>query len=410
MRTASFLAAAAAILAGCAGIFAPELRAQSSDLPAGAVAANVEIGRNLSAIGSCETCHTAPGGAAFAGGRGVVTPFGTIHSTNITPDPATGIGGWSRAAFADALRNGRARDGSHLYPAHPYDHFTGMVAADIDALYDYILTRPPVRKAATRNDLAFPYNVRALLGVWNFAFLDRSLWRVDASADAETQRGAYLVETVGHCGACHAPRNVAGARSGKTLAGGMADGWEAPGLGTFDPAPIKWTKEALVDYLSDGWHPHHGTAAGPMRDVVRGLAQAAPSDIRAMAAYLTRGTPAQDPVRTQAALEAARARDYAGPSANPNAGERIFARACAGCHRAGSQTVPMALYAAVNAASPGGFIRATLAGVPSPRGSMPGFAASLSDAELAELAAYARARFASGPAWTDLPAAIKAAR
>src|SRR5687768_14305547 len=168
-------------------------------------------GAQLAAMGNCNVCHTAPGGKAYAGGRPLKTPFGTVYGTNITPDPETGIGRWSEAAFARAMREGLDREGRHLYPVFPYDHFTKMTDEDIRALYAFVMTRQPVRAETPPNELPFPFNVRSAIGVWKHLYFEPGRFRPDPAQSAEWNRGAYLAEGLGHCGACHTPRNLVGA-------------------------------------------------------------------------------------------------------------------------------------------------------------------------------------------------------
>ena len=175
----------------------------------------VARGEILAAGGYCAACHTVKGGALNAGGYPMRSGFGTIYSTNITPDPETGIGTWSEAAFRRAMHEGVSRDGSHLFPAFPYDHFTQLTDADVAALYAYFMTRPPVPSPARANDLPFPLNMRALQAGWKLLFFRPGRFEPVPGRDAEWNRGAYLVEGLSHCGACHTPRNAAGRRGAR---------------------------------------------------------------------------------------------------------------------------------------------------------------------------------------------------
>ena len=191
----------------------------------------VKRGGELAAIGDCATCHTAPGGRAFAGGLALPTPFGTIYSTNITPDEQTGIGAWSEEAFRRALWEGVDRGGRHLYPAFPYDHFTLIDERDVSALYAFLMTREPVTAPAPANKLPFPLNFRPLLAGWKLLFLHTGRFQPDPNQSAEWNRGAYLARGLAHCGACHTPRNAFGARKkDRAFAGGEAEGWTAYAL------------------------------------------------------------------------------------------------------------------------------------------------------------------------------------
>ena len=241
----------------------------------------IATGAGLSAIGDCRVCHTADGGSAFAGGRPLPTPFGTIYSTNITPDVETGIGRWSRDDFRRAMHEGIDRAGRHLYPAFPYDHFTRVTDDDVDALYAFIMTREPVKARAPRNRLVFPANLRPVLAAWNWLYLDARRFSADPTQSAEWNRGAYLVEGLAHCGACHTSRNAAGAeKKRERFQGGEAEGWHAPGLLAASPGPVEWTADALFGYLRHGFDAEHGLAAGPMAPVVDGLATVPEADVR----------------------------------------------------------------------------------------------------------------------------------
>jgi mono/diheme cytochrome c family protein len=212
-------------------------------------------GAELAAIGNCNVCHTRTGGAPYAGGRPIVTPFGTVFATNITPDAETGIGGWSQAAFSRAMREGVSRDGHHLYPAFPYDHMAKMREDDIRAVYAFIMTREPVRAMTPANVLAFPFNVRVLVAGWKLLFLDHRPLQPDPGKDAQWNEGAYLVEGLGHCGACHTPRNALGAeRRDQAYAGGETEGWTAPALNAASPAASGTCTETSTRTI-----PAHGT-------------------------------------------------------------------------------------------------------------------------------------------------------
>jgi mono/diheme cytochrome c family protein len=186
-----------------APVVAPGPRSVAPDL--------ITKGRMLAGGDFCAECHTARGGAPYAGGYPMSTPFGTIYSSNITPDPDTGIGTWSEVAFARAMREGVAQDGSLLYPAFPYDHFTRLSDEDVAALYAYFMTRPPVHAPARANDLRFPLNIRHMLAGWRLLFFRSERFAPDAGKSAAWNRGAYLAEGLSHCGACHTPRNRLGA-------------------------------------------------------------------------------------------------------------------------------------------------------------------------------------------------------
>ena len=367
-------------------------------------AALVDRGAGLAAIGDCVVCHTATQGKAFAGGRPLDTPFGIIYGTNITPDPDHGIGRWSEAAFVRAMRQGLDREGRHLYPAFPYDHFRLIDDDDLHALYAYLMTRAPVAADPPPNRLRFPFNVRPLIAVWKALYLDRS--EVPREADPLRQRGAYLVTGLAHCGACHTPRNRLGAeRLDRRFEGGEAEGWDAPALGARSPAPTPWTADALHRYLRGELPPDHGVAAGPMAAVVRDLAQAPDADVQAIVAHLSGlGAP---PVRPTAVAE------HPNPAPD-DAGRILYEGACASCHE-GGRSVPggaLALSQSTLAAlpSPRNLFRVILHGlapVDGERGAwMPGFAGALTDAQVTDLARYLRARYTTAPPWGDMSAVL----
>ena len=244
-------------------------------------------GEALAGIGACAVCHTADRGASFAGGLALPTPFGVVYSTNITPDADSGIGSWPEAAFRRAMREGVDRRGRHLYPAFPYDHFTRVTDEDIHAIYAYLMAQEPVAFAAPENELRFPFNIRMLLAGWKLLFLETGEFEADPNRDEEWNRGAYLAEGVGHCGACHTPRNVFGAVSRElAFGGGEAEDWHVPALNADSPAPVPWSQLQLVNYLFDGWDAEHGIAAGPMAPVVNHLYDQSEDDVFAMAAYI----------------------------------------------------------------------------------------------------------------------------
>jgi mono/diheme cytochrome c family protein len=244
-------------------------------------------GAELASIGNCNDCHRSESGGTFAGGRAIPTPFGTIFSSNITPDAETGIGLWSEAAFERAMHEGVDRDGRQLYPAFPYDHFTKTTHDDVHALYTFFMGQQPVHNAIPPNALSFPFNIRAVIVGWKILFLRETPLAQDQSESVEWNRGRYLVEGLGHCGSCHTPRNLLGAeKANSAYAGGVAEGWYAPPLNSDNPAAHKWTSDQLAEYLSTGWHRLHGAAAGPMADVTHNLSQASSQNVRAIAFYI----------------------------------------------------------------------------------------------------------------------------
>jgi nicotinate dehydrogenase subunit B len=386
-------------------------------------AATIARGQQLAALGDCAVCHTmANGGVLNAGGRAIETPFGTIYSTNITPDVETGIGAWSYPAFERAMREGIHRDGRQLYPAFPYTHFARTDEADLQALYAYLMAQPAVRTEVAKNTLAFPFNLRPLLAGWNALYHRTGVFEVDATRSEAWNRGAYLVEGLGHCSACHSPRNTLGAENAnRYLAGGFAEGWEAPPLTSLSHAPIPWSEDELFSYLRSGESRFHGVAAGPMGPVVKELAGLPDPDIRAMAVYLSSfnggalDKSAQNALATR--LEAAALNRSVSGSA---AGARLYEGACAVCHAVGGAPLfgsrpSLALNSNLHSATPNNLIRIILHGIVAPvssdLGYMPAFKDSLTDGQVAELVSFLRRQFAPDkPAWTGVEAAVSQVR
>jgi mono/diheme cytochrome c family protein len=390
--------------------------------------ATVAKGAQLAAIGNCNTCHTAQGGASFAGGRALPTPFGTIYATNITPDPETGIGRWSLEAFRRSMHDGVDRRGRHLYPAFPYDHFTNVNDDDVAAIYAFLMTRDPVHAPAHANDLPFPLDNRLTVAGWKLLFLRRGVFTPDPAHDETWNRGAYLVAGLAHCGACHTPRNALGAeRVSERLAGGTSEGWHAPALTAQSPAPVPWTADALFTYLREGFEPRHGAAAGPMAAVTRNLASAPEQDVRAIATYIAAlaGNPPrpQDLQKKTDELVARAAHPQANGgrqgAAEDATSAAIYAGACARCHSDTQASgavgaLNFALVSAVHGPDPRNAIRAVLDGIRPPDGrrgvTMPGFATAPGDAQIAGLMAYIRARFTTEPAWSNLEDEVRRIR
>jgi mono/diheme cytochrome c family protein len=390
-----------------AAAFAPDLVAQ---------------GQALAGAGYCANCHTAPGGQPYAGGYAMATPFGTLYSSNITPDPDTGIGRWSEAAFRRAMRDGVARDGSHLFPAFPYQHFNLVTDEDLHALYAYLMTRPAVQHTPPKPDIPFPLNVRALQAGWKLLFFRDGAFAPKGDKSPEWERGAYLAEGLGHCSACHSPRNGLGAEKmgSHRYAGAPIDDWYAPALTTANPAPVAWTTQEIYDYLHQGGTALHGVAAGPMAPVVRGLARLPDADVHAIAVYVAdrMGGDAKA-AGNDAALAQAMARAHAPADADLDPGAHLYAAACASCHY-NRGPMPLAvrpelgLNSALTSPDPSSLIQVILHGMQADDGLhglvMPAYAHALSDEEIAQLAAWLRRTQTDQPAWPDLPAKVAALR
>lgn len=404
-------------LAALALTFRPAIPSITPPSPAAFTSAEVDRGAVLATLGDCAVCHTAPGGRPLAGARALATPFGTLYSDNLTPDVETGIGAWSKEAFRRAMKEGVARNGSRLYPALPYDHFTHVKDEDLDAIYAFLMTRRPVHQAAPPNRLMFPTGFRPILAGWTLMFLHRGPTPYDAARSAEWNRGAYLAEGLGHCGSCHTPRNLAGAEIGsQAYAGGLAEGWHAPPLDTTNPAARAWTASTLFTYLRTGISPDHGAAAGPMGPVVEGLANAPDADVRAIATYIASkmaGRPVAPPSQSRAHDDAA------GAARLFPQGATLFAGACAGCHGPGAPMLgqgrpSLSFDTALRDRDPTSTLQAILQGIEPPvadRGpKMPPFASSLTDEGIAQVAGYARARFTDQTPWPNLPRKVAKAR
>src|SRR5262245_30258760 len=307
------------------------------------------------------------------------------------------------------MKEGVDRTGRHLYPAFPYDQFTKVKEADIDAIYAYLMASiAPVREVTRGHDFGFPYNIRSTLAVWKALFLDKSPFKPDASKDAEWNEGAYLVESLGHCAACHSPRNAMGARTTPAYGGGSAEGWFAPPLNKDNLSQQPWSKVELVVYLMDGWHAKHGMAAGPMTPVVDALHKQNEIDVFAIAAYVGTLRAGEKAVDADAVRTAALKREWGHPEAPPvpnelSAGAKLFETRCASCHRHNGATVPLALQTSIQAPVPDSVVQVIRDGIRPPTGalgrSMPAFAGQLSDADITALAKFMRARFSTQPAW-----------
>ncbi|WP_049103377.1 c-type cytochrome, partial [Burkholderia cenocepacia] len=322
---------------------------------------------------------------------------------------------WSYPAFARAMREGISRDGSHLYPAFPYTAFAKLSEPDLLALYAYLMSQPPVKHVPPKTKLPFPLDQRRLVAGWNWLYHDARPFAPDPARSAMWNRGKYLVDGAGHCGACHTPRNALGAEKGGLayLSGGEAEGWVAPPLVASPAAPVPWTEGALFDYLRTGFSAQHGVAAGPMAPVVAGLAALPESDVQAIAHYLASLSPPVDAaVAANAAAGHARGADTVATLGLEN-GRRAFDAACAVCHAESGGVGHfgvrplMGLNTSVSQATPDNLLRVLHHGIDQPAtdrlGYMPGFGDAFDDRQMAELAAYIRARYAPGqPAWRNL--------
>ncbi|MAU94962.1 MAG: aldehyde dehydrogenase [Fulvimarina sp.] len=354
-------------------------------------------GREVFAAGNCADCHTVQGGSPNAGGLPVETPFGTIYTSNITPDPETGLGNWSFEAFERAMRKGVSRDGTNLYPAFPYTSFAKMSGDDMFALYAYLQTLEPVRRETPPAEMAVPFNLRPLNAAWNALYLGSGPLAPVAQKSPEWNRGRYLVEATGHCSACHSPRNALGAEMGgdAALSGAPVKGWYAPAIAGTAAASFGWDEERFYQYLRTGVAGDLAAAAGPMAEVVANLRELPDSDIQAMAVYLASLAPDGTGGSETAAGQTA--------TPLPDATHRLFESACAVCHEpavanlATAAKVPLSRSAAVRSSDDEALRTVIREGIEAPLSlatrDMPGFAAELTGAQIDALAAYVRTRY-----------------
>jgi mono/diheme cytochrome c family protein len=381
----------------------------------------IDQGRYLATVGDCVSCHTRPKGAPFAGGLPLATPFGVIYSANITPDPATGIGKWSEQQFARALREGIAADGRHLYPAFPYTSYTKITDADVHAIYAWLRSLKPVRYTPPPNEMHFPFSIRGLLAGWNLLYLRTGGYVSDPARTSEWNRGAYLVQGLGHCGACHTPRGpLGGERAREALSGGayldevtdeVIDDrvaaldertvrlWSAANLTEGPTGLAAWSVDEIAAYLTTGHNARAG-AFGPMSLVIaNSTSHLTVADIRAIAVYLKSLPPARPP-------DSSKADEH-----RRSAGEIVYTTRCGDCHQSTglgmprgkdadpSKTAPpLAGNPALQAANPATLINVVLYGaheaVPGPLTwpRMSGFELSvgLDDEQIAALCTYVR--------------------
>jgi mono/diheme cytochrome c family protein len=354
----------------------------------------IERGHYLAIVGDCAPCHTAPGGKPYAGGRKIETPFGTLVSSNITPDRETGIGAWTDDEFVNSMHEGTGRDGRRLYPAMRYTYYTRVTRADALAIRAYLAALDPVRNEVISNQLPFPFSIRASMAAWNALFFHRGRFEPAAGKSEQWNRGAYLVEGLGHCGACHTTKNILGAdKTSRALKGGELQGWYAPNL-TDDPriGLGSWSVDEVVAYLKAG-HNSVSAASGPMSEVVAGsTSHMRDADLRAMAVYLKDHAPrdvgSRQPVSDQDRVM--------------RAGQAIYLDNCAACHSAAGTGIPQLFSAlkespSVLADDPISVIRVVLQGAQSvatgsaPTGaSMPAHGWKLSDEQVAAVVMYIR--------------------
>jgi mono/diheme cytochrome c family protein len=353
----------------------------------------IERGRYLADLGDCFACHTAQGGKPFAGGRPIETPFGTIVSPNITPDATTGIGAWSPEKFYRAMHDGISGD-EHLYPAMPFPYYTRASRDDVLAIRAWLNTIAPASNRVHSNQLPFPFDIRGGMAGWDKLYFESGEWHDRRDKSAEWNRGGYLVEGLGHCGACHTPKNTFGAdESSRNLQGYALQGWFAPditnnahtGLGT-------WSQQDIVEYLKTGTNSH-ATAAGPMaEEVTDSTSHISLVDLRAIAVYL-KDQPGSN-VQTPPPLAADEPR--------MRAGQAIYADECSACHTMDGTGIASLFPAlkgspSLQSLQPDSVLQVILNGTravathDAPTGpAMPSYAWKLSDDQVAAVATYVR--------------------
>jgi len=352
----------------------------------------VERGRYLTTLGSCQGCHTAPGEEPFAGGRGLETPFGIIYTPNITFESETGLGRWSKDDFRRAMHEGRRRDGQRLYPAFPYPHFAKMPHEDVDAIYDYLSTLDRVKKETPETSLPFPFNQRFLLAGWNWLFFERGIFREDREQSPEWNRGAYIVEGPGHCAGCHTPKNLAGAdKKSRNLTGGKLENWFAPNIrGGRHGGLESWSEDDIVEFLGDGRNAHTAAFSTMAEVVALSTQHMGEDDRRAIAVYL------------KSLEDEERRAPRVAREETMESGAAIYFDNCSACHASDGQGIPrffapLAGSGKVNANDPTTVIRVILEGAravptearPTPL-TMPAFDWKLNDEQIASVATYVR--------------------
>jgi mono/diheme cytochrome c family protein len=366
----------------------------------------VERGEYLTRAADCVVCHTDEGGTPFAGGRGFGLPFGTLYSTNITPDVATGIGSYTDANFLDAVHKGIGRGNTKLYPAMPYASYTYMSDADALAIKAYLFTLKPVHAPAPSNTLVFPFNQRSLMSIWSVLFNPDRRFEPNTERSAEWNRGAYLIEAMEHCGECHTPRNLFFALNNrKKFSGTVQAGWRAYNVTPDRRSGVgAWSDADLVHYLSIGHADGRGTASGPMGEAVdESLSHLKPSDISAMVTYLRSVATVATSDLPEPNTNPAPSSPAEGLAANfdPH-GKAVYEGACAGCHgwTGISPVIPFATLTgtrAVNDPTANNVAQVIIRGAQrhtaNSADDMPAFGSAYSDAEIASVANYVTARF-----------------
>ena len=354
-------------------------------------------GEYLARAGDCVSCHTAKGGAPFAGGLRLDTPFGYMLAPNITPDPETGIGRWSSADFYRALHNGVNKHGQDMYPTMPYDFYTRATRADIDAIFAYMKTVKPVPNKVTINHLYFPFDQRWSMAAWRELYFSEGAYKPDPAQSASWNRGANLIEGFGHCSDCHSPRNLMGGiEKSKDFTGAVIDGWFALDLTSDITTGLgAWTADEIATYLKSGAYKGKTTTLGPMAEVVQNsLSYLSTEDLNAMAEYL-KSIPPNSKLRTgRKAADPTRAQ-----------GAALYMDNCGGCHQATGRGLPgvfppLAGNGVVVAPDPGNILKVVDGGIKARGGyvPMPGFKDRLTDEQVADIANYVRTSWGNSAA------------
>lgn len=349
----------------------------------------LEHGEYVARASDCISCHTKPGGKPYAGGLTIRTPFGNLVTPNITPDIETGIGAWTRDDFYRALHEGTGRNGEPLYPGLPYCFYTKMYQSDVFALYNYLRTIEPVKNKVEVNDLRFPYSLRSSLIGWKVLYFKKGTFFPDPKKSALWNRGAYLVEGPGHCGACHSPRNSAGGIEwSRSLQGGVVESWTAPDI-TPNPktAVSDWTVEDFVEFFRTGVAPGGQAAVGPMAEVIdNSLKYLTPEDLTGIAIYLK-----SLPI------------DETSEVSDLKRGKKLFLQNCAGCHHplgVGRPELapPLVDNSALTLDDSSNLFNVIVFGVPEQHGymAMPPFGHRLADSEIVLLASFLKTRWGNG--------------
>jgi mono/diheme cytochrome c family protein len=404
LRTSLRVLVAGVLAGACVGHAALAQTPQDADL--------VRRGAYLARAADCVACHTAKGGQPYAGGYPVSTPFGTIYVPNITPDRATGIGGWSDDQFVRAVRQGVGAHGENLYPAMPYNSYAKMSRPDVLAIKAFLFSLAPVQRPKLHNALLFPLNVRPVLSMWKLFNPRPADLQDDPARSVEWNRGRYLVEAAGHCGECHSPRTLTeGENTKRYLGGGSLGAWTAFNI-TSDPrAGIgAWSQDEIVQFLATGHNAHAG-ASGPMAEAVENSTRfLTPADLKAMAVYLKTVPPiggSSGPVRAEVGAPADPAVEIRGGPVRAS-GAELYLGNCATCHGAdgagrgtGFGAYPALFHrSAVGARDPHNLVSVILGGVQRTTNAgqlaMPAFADQLDDQQAAVLANYVRTTFGAG--------------